>query len=130
MTATKYALVPVVATTTRRNPDQSLDEVIGHGVFHVEQMSSTHWSARLCPYLVGFHSSRPIRATLEVEPIAAAPKELPEDVVERVAKALYYAHEGFKDGAWEREKNSKYPDHYRMLARAALLAVMGVGDER
>lgn len=59
--------------------------------------------------------------------LAAAPKELPEEVVERVAKALYYAHEEFADGAWEREMNTKYHDHYRMLARAALLAVMGGG---
>ena len=58
--------------------------------------------------------------------LAAAPKELPEEVVERVAEALKEPifHVFIRNMAWEDIPNLN-KENYREVARAALLAVMG-----
>jgi hypothetical protein len=89
MTATKYALVPVVAT---------------------EQQIEAAWSV-------------PAALTSQVYAamLAAAPKELPEEVVDAAASALFAQVCGRE--SWG-EAGDGVQLAFRSLARAALLAVM------
>lgn len=46
----------------RFNRDGSLDEVVGVGEFHIEQMGPCHWWMQLGPHMVGLHARGKISA--------------------------------------------------------------------
>ena len=46
----------------RFNDDGTLDEVVGIGQFHLEQMGATHWWMQLGPHMVNLHSKATIKA--------------------------------------------------------------------
>ena len=60
----------------RTNEDGSLDELVGHGRFHLEQMDTNHWwmalETPLGRYTVGLHAKGKITALYELERHVAA----------------------------------------------------------
>jgi hypothetical protein len=52
----------VGAPIVRNNRDGTLDEVVGDGPFHLEQMGPCHWWMQLGPHIVNLHSRGKIKA--------------------------------------------------------------------
>ena len=46
----------------RFNDDGTLDEVVGFGTFHLEQMNSEHWWVQLGPHMVNLHARGKVKA--------------------------------------------------------------------
>lgn len=62
---TKLAPPEARASEVRLNPDKSLDEVVGHGYGHLEQMDFNHWWLQVGDVAVWLHAKGAIRATYE-----------------------------------------------------------------
>lgn len=120
----EYKMVPVVPTGVRRKDGWgAVDEVYGSGEFHLEQMSSQHWSLRLGPYLIGLHSSRAIRVTLEVDPPAKVqPFVVTDEVLETAWKA---ATQACVKGPDYKYVAPVTPEQWFTALRAAIEAVLG-----
>jgi hypothetical protein len=71
-----------------RNDDGSLDEVIGAGEFHLEQMDAGHWSLRLGRHLIGLQARGTIRANFIENDLP-----LPAPNPEQPARAKGESHE-------------------------------------
>lgn len=88
----------VEATTeVRLNDDGTLDEVVGSGAFHLEQMDANHWFLQVGSIAVWLRAKGKITATSEHRlPVAtpAAPAQQDEAVSdERVGRAMDMLHE-------------------------------------
>lgn len=46
----------------RFNDDGALDEVVGFGTFHLEQMDNGHWWMQLGPHMVNLHAKGKVKA--------------------------------------------------------------------
>ena len=108
MTATKYALVPVVATEEMR------------AIFRAERGSGTEFTHTVLQ-CADFDSRY-------FQMLAAAPKELPEEVVSAAAGAYASGHsmrilDALNDGS--KSIHDAHKEAHRAGIRAALLAVMG-----
>lgn len=65
------------ACEVRRNDDGSLDEIVGSGRYHLEQMADDHWWMQLGPHIVHLMAKGKITAITETE--ADDPAPLPRE---------------------------------------------------
>jgi len=62
-----------VKCEARFNDDGTLDEVVGFGTFHLEQMDTGYWWMQLGPHMVGLHARGKITANFGANEAYAAP---------------------------------------------------------
>lgn len=62
-----------VKCEARFNDDGTLDEIVGFGTFHLEQMDTGHWWMQLGPHMVGLHARGKITANFGANEAYAAP---------------------------------------------------------
>lgn len=107
-----YQKPMAVQELTIRESDGALDEIVGTGPFHLEQMDDNHWwmllEAGTKRVHVHLQARGRIRATFEEEPADAALQAWPTDAQITRAVDVWFDSEG--------------PDHWRMqnALRAAL----------
>lgn len=62
----------------RFNEDGSLDEVIGTGIFHLEQMDNNHWWMQLGPHMVNLSARGKVKAIFGKNEAQGGGKIVPE----------------------------------------------------
>jgi hypothetical protein len=120
----------------RKNEDGTLDEIVGFGGYHLEQMNFDHWWLQVGPHVVNFRvQKRTIRAYLsenerpdaDAAYLATAPADslgvVSEEMVTRAARTL--ADISADACNVNREDNwNIYSESFISDARAALIAAL------